>query len=426
MRAATLRRLWLNIHLWIGVGLAALLIPISISGGLLVWHDEIDTLINPQRYAVSGGQVALPPSAYLAKAAEAVAKDPADLRVTGVRYPDEGWPVRVVTRAANSEPGKRPRFVTVFLDPPTGNVLDVMEFGSSFIGFLHVFHENLTLPQYNGRQIVGWAGTGMLVLSLTGIWLWWPRNGGFLRGLRWLRSPHFTFNLHNMLGFWISIPLAVVSLTGIYLSFPQTARDLMSSVATVTPNARGGFGGDVVRQPNLTADRALEIARTAEPNANPLVVLLPVQQRAEGNRAPEASRAPEANAAPDANRGGGNRGGEGARQANRGAEGRPAGPGPSWRVQLSPVDSNDTVTVMVDDRSGRAAPTIVPQSGDRAASWIRWIHEGSHSGPVWMVIVFLTGIFPTIFAITGVIMWLRKRAAKKTLKQGAAQLRPAE
>jgi uncharacterized iron-regulated membrane protein len=420
MRAATLRRLWLNVHLWIGVGLAVLLIPISISGGLLVFHDDLDALINPQRYAVTGSQAALPATDYLAKAAEAVAKDPADLRVTGLRYPEEGGPMRVVTRASNTQPGVRPRFVTVFLDPPTGNVLDVMEFGSSFIGFLHVFHENLMLPQYNGRQIVGWAGVGMLILSLTGIWIWWPRNGGFLKGLRWTRSPRFTFNLHSMLGFWISIPLAVVSLTGIYLSFPQTARELMSSVATVTPNARGGFNADVMRQTALTADRALEIARQAEPNANPIVLFLPTQQRGEGNRAPEA------------NRGEGNRGGEGARNAqgnreagNRGAEGgRPAGP--SWRVQLSRVDSGQTVTVMVDDRSGRAAPTIVPQSGDRASSWIRWIHEGSHSGAVWAFIVFLTGVFPTIFAVTGIIMWLRKRAGKKALKESAAQLRPAE
>jgi uncharacterized iron-regulated membrane protein len=95
-------------------------------------------------------------------------------------------------------------------------------------------------------------------------------------------------------------------------------------------------------------------------------------------------------------------------------------------VQLARVDSGDTVTVMVDDRSGRAASTVVPQSGDRAASWIRWIHEGSHSGLVWSVIVFLTGVFPTIFAITGVIMWLRKRAGRKAVKSGAAQLRPAE
>ena len=93
---------------------------------------------------------------------------------------------------------------------------------------------------------------------------------------------------------------------------------------------------------------------------------------------------------------------------------------------MTRADSGQTVTVMVDDRGGRAAPTIVPQSGDRAGSWIRWIHEGSHSGPVWSVIVFLTGVFPTIFAITGVIIWLRKRTARRSVKTGAAQLRPAE
>jgi len=389
MRAATLRRLWLNVHLWIGVGLAVLLIPVSISGGLLVWHDEIDTLINPQRYAVTGPQVALPASAYMAKAGEAVAKDPAGLQPLMLRYPEPGWPVRVMARGQSRDGGGPPRTVTVFLDPPTGAILDIMDFRASFVGFLHVFHENLSLSQYNGRQIVGWAGVGMLILSLTGIWLWWPRHVSsfvsLLRGLRWTRSPQFTFNLHHLLGFWISLPLAAVSLTGIYLSFPQTARELTSSVATMTPQAgRGGFGGEVARQTALSADRALEIARQAEPNAEPVALFLPVQARGEGAR------------------------------------------GPSWRVQLTRPGSGDAVTVMVDDRSGRAAPTIVPQSGDKAASWIRWIHEGSHSGPIWNVIVFLTGIFPTILAITGIIMWLRKRAGRKAVKTGATQLRPAE
>ena len=105
MRAATLRRLWLNVHLWIGVGLAVLLIPISISGGLLVWHDEIDTLINPQRYAVTGAPVALPPTAYLAKASEAVAKAPGNLQATMLRYPEPGWPVRVTARGQSRDGG---------------------------------------------------------------------------------------------------------------------------------------------------------------------------------------------------------------------------------------------------------------------------------------------------------------------------------
>jgi uncharacterized iron-regulated membrane protein len=374
-RAATLRRLWLNVHLWIGVSLAALLIPISISGA----HDEIDAVLNPHRYAVTGTRAALPPTVYLSKAAEAVAHDPASLRASLLRYPEQGSPVRVVMRAQSREQGTRPKIVTVFMDPPTAAVLDVMEFRSSFFGFLHVFHENLTIPEYSGRQIVGWAGIGMLIMSLTGLWLWWPRGSGFLRGLRWTRSTRFTFNLHHLLGFWLSVPLAVVSFTGIYFAFPQTSRNVMSSMAAMNPQPPRG--GQIAQHPALTADHALAIALKATPNAEPVALFLPMQQRGE--------------------------------------------PGLSWRVQMAV--RGEPFNALVDDRKGEAT-VIAPQPGDRAASWIRWIHEGSHSGPVWAIVVFLTGVFPTVFAVTGIVMWLRKRADRRALNTGRAStsLRPAE
>jgi uncharacterized iron-regulated membrane protein len=378
-RAAKLRRLWLNVHLWIGVSLAALLIPISISGALLVWHDEIDAVFNPHRYAVSGTRAALPPTVYLSKAAEAVANDPAGLRASVLRYPEQGSPVRVVMRAQSREQGTRPQIVTVFMDPPTAAILDVMEFRSSFFGFLHVFHENLTIPEYSGRQIVGWAGIGMLIMSVTGLWLWWPRGSGFLRGLRWARSRRFTFNLHHLLGFWLSIPLAVVSFTGIYLAFPQTSRNVMLSMAAMNPQP--SRGGQIAQHTALTADYALAIALKATPNAEPVALFLPMQQRGE--------------------------------------------PGLSWRVQMAV--RGEPFSAMADDRKGEAT-VIAQQPGDRAASWIRWIHEGSHSGPVWAMVVFLTGVFPTVFAVTGIIMWLRKRADRGTLstRRAGTSLRPAE
>ncbi|MBI1204371.1 MAG: PepSY domain-containing protein [Rhodopseudomonas sp.] len=393
---AMLRRLWLNVHLWLGVGLAILLIPISISGGLLVFHDDLDALLNPQRYAVSGATVTLPPSAYLAKAADALAKEPGRLQVTALRFPEApGQPLQAMARAQARDGGGRPRFLTVFLDPPTGAVLDVLDFRASFFGFLHVFHENLMLPQYNGRQIVGWAGTGMAILSLTGIWLWWPRNGALLAALRWRRSPRFTFNLHNMLGFWIAIPLAAVSITGIYLSFPQTARSLMASMAEMSPGGqRGGFNSTVVARPALTADAALDRALQTVPGTKPVTLSLPTQSR----------------------------GSAGSGRTDGGAAAT------LWRIQLERTDNGEPAVVSVDDRSGQATVNEARKTGDRAASWIRWIHEGSHSGPVWAFIVFLTGVFPTVFAVTGIIMWLRRRADRKrreSLRVGA-QLRPAE
>ena len=100
-------------------------------------------------------------------------------------------------------------------------------------------------------------------------------------------------------------------------------------------------------------------------------------------------------------------------------------PALTWRVQMA--ERGEALNITVDDRSGLSTITR-QQPGDRAAAWIRWIHEGSHSGPIWAVIVFLTGIFPSVFAVTGIIMWLRKRADRKALnaKPASTRLRPAE
>jgi uncharacterized iron-regulated membrane protein len=375
---ARLRRLWLNIHLWIGLGLAVLLVPIGLSGSLLVWHDHLDAAVSPSRYAATSGP-ALPASTLTAIAAE---KAGPNFRPWVVRFPESaGWPVVVSVREARIERGVRPRVLSVYLDPPTGRVLDVVNFRTSLIGFLHRFHENLTIPEYSGRAIVGWAGVGMLILSLSGIYLWWPRGGGFVKGLRWRRGPTLSLNLHHLLGFWIAIPLAVVSATGIYLGFPQQARGLLASVAPMTPQQRGGFGVPLLQNVNLTVDAALGAALAGEQGAQPAAIFVPTQQ----NNA--------------------------------------------WRVQLRVPDTPGVTTIMVDDRSA-AVSKVAQLPGDRIALWIRWIHEGSHSGPVWQIIVFISGLLPTLFAVTGLLIWLRKRrnrrAGVEDRTAGVPQLDAAE
>lgn len=367
-----LRRLWLDLHLWIGVGLAVLIVPISISGAALVWHDDLDRLIAPSRYAVTGSEVRQDPSAYLSNAAAAVPGQTA----ASLRWPErEGFPITVAVRGAPAEPGGRPRSTTVFLDPPTGTVLGTSEFGSSFIGAMHMLHGNLMVPQFSGRQIVGWVGVGMLILSLTGIWLWWPRNNAFRRAMRWRRSPDQFSNLHHMIGFWISIPLAIVSFTGIYISFPNQARPLMGMVAPMSQQQGGrpNFNAQVMANPKSTPAAAIAAAQQAQPARAPASLALPTRQS------------------------------------------------PVWRVQMR--DASETVTtVEVNDESGTAS--VLPNralAGDRASQWMRWIHEGSHSPFVWAVLVFLTGVLPPVFAVTGIVMWLRRRRASKRVAQLRAQ-----
>ena len=149
--ATNIRRFWFTLHRWIGASLAALLIPISLSGALLVWHEQIEALLNPQRYAVTGSQI-LPPSAYLESAARSLEGGATPI---SVRLPGQASPVIVAARGRDAE--GRPRLMNVYIDPPTARVLDIVDFRSTFFGVLHRFHENLTVPDYSGRAIVGWG-----------------------------------------------------------------------------------------------------------------------------------------------------------------------------------------------------------------------------------------------------------------------------
>src|ERR1700742_677601 len=118
MRRARLRQLWWSVHRWIGIGLLVLLVPISVSGALLVYHDELDALVNPVRWTVSGPDVALTPGQYITAALTVVASDEI---VTGIRLPrSAGRPVVVLARQQVVPDGARPRSFGIYLDPPTG------------------------------------------------------------------------------------------------------------------------------------------------------------------------------------------------------------------------------------------------------------------------------------------------------------------
>src|SRR3712207_4252927 len=122
---------------------------------------------------------------------------------------------------------------------------------------MHVLHGSLMVPGV-GRQVVGWIGVAMLLSSLTGLWLWWPLKGGFRRGLRWNRRPSTSGNLHHMGGFWIALPLAVLSLTGAWISFPAFFAQVSGDPAGPSPAERMRRMGAVpLVETRLTPDQAL-------------------------------------------------------------------------------------------------------------------------------------------------------------------------
>ncbi len=208
------RRTWFQVHKWIGLLLAAAIIPVSFSGAVLVWHEEIEHRIHPERFAVTAGP-AIGADTYLAAARRAIG---AGDRVASLAMPHDGE--AAVVNATAAPGGKGPPVRTsVYLDPPTARVMATARSNEGPLRILHVLHGSLYVPGV-GRQVVGWIGVAMMLSAFTGLWLWWPAMGRWTRGLRWQRHPDVETNLHHRLGFWIAVPLFVLSSTGAWISFP--------------------------------------------------------------------------------------------------------------------------------------------------------------------------------------------------------------
>ncbi|HWA61736.1 MAG TPA: PepSY-associated TM helix domain-containing protein [Caulobacteraceae bacterium] len=197
------RRVWFNVHLWIGLALTLVLAPIGVTGSVLVWRQA---LAQPPG---ATGTADRPIGAYVDAARAAGVEG----RATQVRLPlARGEAVAVTLRAPDAAPA------TVWLDPATARVLRVDRRPGGWLGAVHELHETLMAGRPGG-WIVGASGLALFVSAATGLWLWFPRLGGLAAALRWRRTALLSLNLHHQLGFWICAPLAVLSLTGAWLAF---------------------------------------------------------------------------------------------------------------------------------------------------------------------------------------------------------------
>ena len=351
-----LRNAWFQVHKWIGLILAIVIIPLSLTGAALVWDEALDHALNPERYATSGTQE-LDASLYVATARAVLV--PGE-RIVSLALPGEdGGPV-VVTA---SRPGRRqalqgpPARTTVWLDPPTARILGRGDSGTGLIRTMHMIHGTMLVPGI-GRQIVGWIGVAMLLSSMSGLWLWWPTVGTWVRGLRWRRHRNTDTNLHHLFGFWIALPLFVLSLTGAWIAFPAF------------------FGGG----PNTMGMRPN--APRPVPLATPRLNLDAVVAAAEAAKVPGAVTRIE----------------------------WPTDRKASWKVSFAGTQAS----VGIDDATGAAK--VDPARSEETARLMRRIHDGTGMGLAWQVVIFLGGLLPAILAVTGTIMWWRARRWKAALR----------
>jgi uncharacterized iron-regulated membrane protein len=360
-----LRAFWLQIHKWIGLTLAILIIPISLTGSALVWHDWLDSKLEPQRYATLG-PATLAPSGYADAARRAL--QPGE-RLSELRLAKNGGPLTAI--ATKPSQGRSAR-TTLWIDPRDASVIDRASGNDGVTQVMHVLHGSLMVPGW-GRTIVGWVGTFMFVSCLTGIWLWWPLSGGVTSGFRWKRRNTTNANLHYLAGFWVLFPLAMLSFTGAWISFPKVFGAFESRAPAPTSDRERAARARPLEHTTTSVDGA--VAAAGAYASGPVVsIAWPTDQK------------------------------------------------PEWKIGFD--RKGGPAIVPVKDASTKASPPPPPQPETLARTMRRW-HDGTGMGPVWQVAIFIAGIIPALLSITGIIIWWRARTPRSRARASRRAAQPA-
>lgn len=107
---------------------------------------------------------------------------------------------------------------SVAVNPYTAEVIKTVDKGNTVYAWAEKIHGSLLIGDVGDALIEIAAGLG-IVMIITGLYLYWPRNGGtwaeaLIPDVR-AKGRKFWKSMHSSLGFWLSIALALFLLTGL-------------------------------------------------------------------------------------------------------------------------------------------------------------------------------------------------------------------
>ncbi len=227
-----------QLHWFIGITAGIVLAVVGVTGGMLSFEDEILRELNPGILSLAPQNAALlAPEALLAR----------------IREAEPGKTISSLTVSANPErparvmfappPGAQgPRGEMRYVNPYDGALLGNPA-GQDFFRFTMQVHRWLAVGDV-GKQIVG-ASTALLIfLSLSGLYLRWPRN--VLAWRRWFaldltrRGRSLLWELHSIIGTWVLPFYLLAALTGLTWSYDWYRGALFDITGTPRPAQRGG------------------------------------------------------------------------------------------------------------------------------------------------------------------------------------------
>lgn len=365
IEGTALRRIFFWCHLTAGVVAGIVILLMSATGVVLAFERQIvafaDRGLRASDEQAAGEPLAL--SRLVAAAAEKAGAEPSNVVVRS----DRSAPVAVSFGRGR----------TLFVNPYTGVVLG--EGNRTVRRFMETnehLHRWLALGgkgREGGKAVTGASNLAFLFIVLSGLVLWIPRRftRRAVRNVAWfragLRSRARDLNWHHVLGIWAFLPLVAIVVSGAVISYPWASRLVYRIAGSEPPKpqerSERGAGRDAG---GADLDSLWLAARTEAGRVAP-------QWRSLSVRLPLAARGEVAFSLDEGN---------GAR--------------PDKRSQL-----------VIDPQSARlvAHKTYAQQeAGQKARSWLRWIHTGEAGGVTGQFVAMLASAAAVVLVWTGLAL----------------------
>jgi uncharacterized iron-regulated membrane protein len=410
-----MRTAFVLIHRFVGLTIAAFLFVAGLTGAVISWDHELDEVINPHLVEAPGRGPLLDPLVL----ADKLAADDSRSIVTYVPlHAEEGHslPFGVHPRF---DPEAQDLYATgynqVFIDPVTGQVRGKREWGAAwpistetFVSFMYVLHYSLHVPEFWGIDRWGeWLMGGIALLwtldCFVGFYLtlptrrrttaqfatWWKRWKPAWKIKTGGSAYRLNFDLHRAFSLWTWVLLLVLAVSAVSLNlYFEVARPLVSALSSFTPtpfDTRPMLPHSAMLSPKVTYTQVL------------------ASGRAEAAKRGFALPAGDIFYAPQF-------GVFGVRFFDPGGE---HGDG----LKLG----NDIL--YFDGEDGRYIGDWIPWRGTAGDLFLQMqfpVHSGRIFGIPGRILISAMGLGVAMLSVTGVVIWLRKRRARRALRRPAA------
>jgi uncharacterized iron-regulated membrane protein len=355
------RKLLLQIHLWLGLAAALFLVVLGLTGSIIAFEGDIDHWLHPARWFVTAQDRVLP-EADLVRAVE---QKYAPARVGAIEISPRrnlAQFMRLNDRSA------------VTINPYDASILSRLMQPTRtqrVLGVVHQIHLRLapdTKLAPAGKVIISYAGLVLCILAPTGFLLWWRARR---TSIQWKKASWFrrAFDAHNVIGLYAGLFLIVAAFTGVLIGFESGEKAIYAVTGSSRPSfARPPQSTPVPGAPPIGIDRAIGIARQSIPGAAVDTISLPLQAKG------------------------------------------------SYTVVLRvPEETSGSAhsSVTVDQYTGQVLQVHNFLTESQGYRWIRF-NRSIHTGDIWglggHILMSLSSLLLVAMVITGLIIWWKKLA----------------